>query len=134
MRTARGIALLAVVAALACEENGGAPCNPTSGHPYDLENDRMPDVEMRVGDTVAVPLEDHFFLRKDCLELARSYSDYALFEAESSSEAVAVWLENDLTTLTIFAVEVADSVRVVVTNLDFWDYPLEFLVSVGETG
>ena len=131
MRTARSIALMAVVAALACaEDGGGVPCNVESGHPYDLEDRRMPDVEMRVGDTVAVRLDDHFFLRKDCLELARSHSDYALFEAEAASEAVAVWLEDDLTTLMIAAVEVADSVRVVVTNIDFWDYPLEFLVSV----
>ena len=69
MRRARSIALAAAVAGtmLGCtgpERTEGLACEFRVGP----RGDGMPDLEMQVGDTVRVPLKDHFG-PVDCLEL-----------------------------------------------------------------
>jgi len=115
MRTARSIALAAVVATIpAC--GGTAPCVAEFGPWYAGMPDRMdgmPDLEMLVGDVVETPLADHF-RPTECLEgLLEGYGD-SLFEARSADPA-AVVVSHSGGVLTTVAHEVADSVRVTVT-------------------
>ena len=139
MRRARSIALAAAVAGamLGCtgpERTEGLSCVFRVG-PW---GDGMPDLEMQVGDTVRVPLKDHFG-PVDCLVgLEYHYeeygSDFNYFEAESSDPA-AVAVSTSRLDLEAVASGVADSVRVTVWhNLNMSTVRShEFHVSVGDS-
>ena len=103
MRTARHIALAAIVAAIpACA--GSAPCQGEfGGYPWG----EMPDLDMLVGETVETEVWRHF-LPPDCQVFFSTG-----FMAESADPAaVAVSATDSL--LTAVALAVADSVRVTV--------------------
>lgn len=72
----------------------------------------MPDLDMRVGDTVETSLADHFS-PADCLESFMARFGDSLFEATSADPAVDVSVSGGV--LTTVAIEEADSVRVIVT-------------------
>lgn len=103
MRTA--IAIMALAAAAACSEPGGVPCGVEVG-----AWGEMPDLEMHVGDTVEVPLGDHF-RPEGCIELM---TDDDWFWIVRSADPSAVAVSRVGTALEIAALEVADSVRVTV--------------------
>ena len=109
MRTARNIALTAVVAATpACTGGAAAPCNAEFG-PWG----EMPDLEMLAGDTVETSLADHFSPR-ECLEGLMAHNGNSLFAVRSADPAaVAVSVSEHV--LTTVAIEAADSVLVTVT-------------------
>ena len=108
MRTTLNVALIAAVAATAgCGPGGSAPCDVLVGHPVGNPHREMPDLDMLAGDTVEIPLGRYLSIPPEC-------SGNGLLEARSSDPAaVAVWIADDLTTLAVAAVAVADSVRVV---------------------
>ena len=114
----RSIALAAAVAGtmLACS-TGGAPCNAEL-----VIGDDMPDLEVQVGDTVKTDLADYLAPTECALRDWR-------FEASSSDPAVAVSVSRNV--LTTVAIDMADSVRVVV-DTEYAMHPLshEFLVRV----
>lgn len=76
----------------------------------------MQNLDMLVGDTVVTPLADHFDPR-NCVEFAGDHSIDIFAATSADPAAVAVSIAADLTTLTIAAVDVADSVRVKVWTL-----------------
>ena len=132
MRTARSIALAAVVAGAVpgCAEPeimARAPCEAELGPDWLTE---MPDLEMQVGDTVRSDLEDYFGPVR-CLESYEERGDHALLAESSDPAAVAVsaWYSD----LEIVAIGATDSVRVTVgTNPAWMMFPRdhEFLVRV----
>ncbi len=134
MRTARSIALAAVVAGAmpGCAEPeimAGAPCQAELGASRGTE---MPDLEMQVGDTVRSDLED-YFRPDDCLEgyEERGINVFLAESSDPSAVAVSAWY-NDLE---IVAIGATDSVRVTVGIDPAWtgvSRDHEFLVSVGE--
>ena len=105
MRTARNIALTAVVAATpAC--TGPPPCDVEFGYPHG----EMPDLYMLAGDTVKTSLVDHFS-RTDCFGGFEGGDEtWEVRSADPAAVAVSV-SEHVLTTV---AIEAADSVRVTV--------------------
>ena len=139
MRTAIGnIALAAVVAGAmpGCagpESTEGLACNFLLGS----WGDGMPDLEMQVGDTARVPLNDHFSPAR-CLGASTAAPPDRLVAGSSDPAAVAVSVSESYGhhTLTTVALDVADSVRVTVRanpNHHADDEPHEFLVSVGDS-
>lgn len=150
MRTARSIALAAVaVGTVQGCAGGAAPCDAENGlRRYDIKVENghhrlypreMPDLDMLVGDTVETYLGDYFGLIPGCVELLRDWGDDLFSARAADPSAVAVSIAADLTTLTIAAVNVADSVRVVVWNTlstlgtyedPEWDTSHEFFVRV----
>jgi len=111
MRTILSVALAAVVAAVpAC--TGGEPCDTATGIPLR----EMPDVDMRVGDTMEIPLKGHFSLPPGCVASA---PEDTIFETTSANPAAVAVSMAEITTLEIAALEVADSVRVTVGAIFF---------------
>ena len=116
----------AAVATMSCWP-GGAECNSEINGRL---NHEMPDVDMPAGDTIGIPLRDHYNLPAGCVESARE-DGIVIFEATSSDPAVAVWIADDYETLVVAALEAADadSARVTVYSpIAAWGY--EFLVRV----
>ena len=109
MKTARSIALAAVVATIpAC--SGGIPCDAVlSGYPYG----EMPNLDMLVGDTVETVVWRHF-VPPNC-QASKGSVQTGYMARSSDTAAVAVSIPDSL--LTTAAVGVADSVRVTVWTL-----------------
>ena len=139
MRTARNIALAAVVAGAmpGCTEPEIMARAPCWAELRASRGTEMPDLEMQAGDTVRSGLKDYFH-PDACLEGYEERGDH-IFLAESSDPsavAVSTWY-NDLE---IVAIGATDSVRVTVGIDPAWtgvvsrEYFVshEFLVSVGE--
>lgn len=106
MRTARNIALTAVVAATPACTGGAAPCEAEFGYPHG----EMPDLYMLAGDTVETPLADHFS-RPDCFGFFEG-GDRTWEVRSADPAAVAVSVSEHV--LMTVAIEAADSVRVTV--------------------
>ena len=120
----RHVVLAAAVAATAgC---GAEPCNTAIDG---IPGHEMPDVDMPAGDTIGIPLEDHWNLPAGCVE---SYKEDGvdIFEAKSSDPAVAVWIADDFETLVVAALGVG-SARVTVRQDGVGDsVTYEFVVRV----
>lgn len=102
-----------------------APCNRV-GFPVR----EIPDVDMRVGETMEQSLKGHFSLPPECVAEYR-HPDYAIFEVTSSDSAAVAVSMADLTTVEIVALEVTESVRVTVVGVDHDPgHSREFLVRV----
>ena len=108
-RTAAVGTIALAVAVQACTMAGGGPCTV---YIWPLDGG-MPDLEMMVGDTVETPLEDHF--RAADRECIRAQA-YDLFRTRSSVPAAVAVSILDLPVLRVVALDVADSVRVIVAE------------------
>ena len=103
-----------------------APCIDRVGFPVR----EIPDVDMRVGDTMEQSLKGHFSLPPECVAEYR-HPDDAIFEVTSSDSAAVAVSMADLTTVEIVALEVTESVRVTVVGVDHDPgHSREFLVRV----
>ena len=138
MRTSGNVALAAALAGamLGCagpeSTESALACDFTVGP----RGDGMPDLEMQVGDTVRVPLRDHFG-PVECLELWEYHEgDLAGAFETGSSDPAAVAVSTSVNDLKTVAIGVADSVRVTVRQNSYFldDEPHEFLVRVRPAG